>query len=254
MDSEELRLIQGLIRAEHSRKIFEKVFDARTIRALHSLSQKKHFEQVEFVIKTGKEAHVFRAVDKSGNFKAVKIYKTDASDFGKMQEYIEGDRRFKKVKGTKRDIVNVWAKKEFRNLQDYRKAGIRVPMPIAVNENVLVMEFIGKEGMAAKTLKEHKPENMAEFHKVMAENMVKMLYKSRIIHADLSEYNILNNNGEFVIIDVGQGVSVSHPKAKEFFERDARNISNFLAKNGEKTGFEEFLAEIKAKKPQQKNP
>ncbi len=246
---EEYALIRELIREEGSRKIFAQVFDTQTISTIHYLATKGHFEVLEFVISTGKEAHVFRAVDASGNFRAVKVYKIETSDFRRMEEYIQGDRRFKGIKKGKRELVFTWAKKEFRNLQEFKKAGIRVPMPIAQKNNVLVMEFIGKGGKAAKTLKENQPLETAEFRRVIADYIAKAYYKAKIVHADLSEYNILGNNGEFVVIDVGQAIPISHPKAKEFFERDLKNITRYLNKIGEKCDKSALLEEIKARKP-----
>ncbi len=242
-------LIRELIRGEKSRKIFAQVFDRQTVETIHSLASKGHFEQVEFVISTGKEAHVFRAVDTGGNYRAVKIYKIETSDFKRMHEYVWGDPRFGKVKKNKREIVFEWCKKEFKNLEIMRNAGVRVPLAIAYRNNVLVMEFIGKQGKAAKTVKETGVENINEFHSLMADFLAKMLYKGKIVHADLSEYNILNNSGEIVVIDVGQAVLLGHPKAREFFERDIANMSSFLSKKGEKTTIEGLLEEIRGKKP-----
>lgn len=241
-------MIRELIREEKSRKIFADVFDRQAIETIHSMASKGYFDRLEFVVSTGKEAHVFRAVDASGNYRAVKVYKIETSDFGIMQEYIEGDRRFGKVKKTKREMVFAWAKKEFTNLEAMRNAGVRVPMPIAFKNNVLVMEFIGSRGEAAKTLKEHAPKDTKKFHSIIVDFLARMLYKAKIVHADLSEYNILNNSEEFVVIDAGQAVPLTHPKAKAFFERDLTNIGNYLAKIGEKTDSESLLAEIKAKK------
>ena len=196
----ENELIRKLIKEEKSRKIFSKVFDNSTIQTLHFLANKGIFDKIEFVIKTGKEAYVFRAVDKSGNYKAVKIYKLEASDFKNMKDYIEGDIRFRGQKNTKRGIVFVWTQKEYKNLSVYKKAGVNVPLPIAFKNNVLVMEFIGEEGVASKSLKEKKTSNIEKFHRDILENMAKMVYKCKIVHADLSEYNILNKDDDFVII------------------------------------------------------
>ena len=48
-----------------------------------------------------------------------------------------------------RSLVFAWAQKEFRNLTEARKAGVRVPRPIAVRNNVLLMEFVGERGVSA---------------------------------------------------------------------------------------------------------
>ena len=109
------------------------------------------------------------------------------------------------------------------------------------------MEFIGKNGEAAKRAKYAPFEDMQEKYELMCEYMAKMVER-KVVHADLSEYNILNNNEEMVIIDVGQGVSTMHPKAGEFFERDVRNLSRWFSKYGVDTNYEKMYEDIKAKK------
>ncbi len=242
--------MQQLVPEEKSRRIFAKVFDSETVATVHALAMKGQFNMLEYVISTGKEAHVFRATDVSGNYRAVKIYRVEASDFRNMQQYLEGDRRFKQVKKKKRDIVYAWTKKEFKNLSLANSAGARVPLPIAYRNNVLVMEFIGENGIASPTLKDRGIERLdaRELYEKLLESLAKMLFKAKIVHSDLSEYNILMKGQEPVIIDMGQAVSFSHPKAKAFFERDLRNISNYFSKKGLKKTEKNVENDIKALK------
>jgi len=238
--------IEKFVKNKRVRKIFNEVFDKATLDTIFSLARKKYFDEVEFVIATGKEGNVFRC--KAGeNYYALKIYKIETSDFKHMADYIVGDDRFKSVKKDKLGIIEAWTKKEFRNLEDFTKAKIRVPLPIAFKRNCLVMEFIGSEGEAAPRAKFAPFEDMQEKYELICDYMAKMV-KKKVVHADLSEYNILNNNEEMVIIDVGQGVSTMHPKAQEFFERDVLNMSRWFAKNGVDTSYEKMYEDIKANK------
>ena len=61
---------------------------------------------------------------------------------------------------------------------------------------------------------------------------VQKLYKSGLIHADLSQFNILNFKEEPVFIDFSQCTLKRNPRAEEFLERDVRNICNFFKKIG----------------------
>lgn len=232
-----------LIKDENSRTIFNEVFDKATITAIHELSRKKFFEEIEFIISTGKEGNVFRCNSKN-NYYAIKIFKVDTSDFKHMTQYIKGDERFKEVRKEKLEIIKLWTKKEFRNLEDFTKAKIRVPLPIAWNRNCLVMEFIGKNGEAAPRAKEKPFNNPKEKYTLLCEYIAKML-NTKLIHADLSEYNILNNDEELVIIDVGQAVTTMHPNAKEFFQRDVMNMSKYFAKQGVDTSYDKMYQKIK---------
>jgi RIO kinase 1 len=234
---------ERLIRNEHVREIFAQVFDSATIAAVSELARKKYFEEVEFVIATGKEGNVFRCKAGSGYY-ALKIYKVETSDFKHMMDYIDGDERFKKVRKDKLEIVKAWTKKEYRNLEDLIKAKVRVPLPIANNRNCLLMEFIGKDGEAAKPAKENKFKDMNKAYNTTCEFLAKMV-NAKLVHSDLSEYNILNNDEELVIIDVGQMVTTTHPKARDFFSRDITNLSKWFSKNGVDTDYDRMYAKIK---------
>jgi len=234
------------IKNKQARKIFDDVFDKETLETITELARKKYYDEVEFVISTGKEGNVFRC--KSGeNYYALKIYKIETSDFKHMSDYIIGDERFKDVRKDKFEIVKAWTRKEFRNLEELSRARVRVPLPIAFKRNCLVMELIGTNGEAAPRAKEQPFKNMEEKYEIVCNYMAKMI-KKKLVHADLSEYNILNNNEELVIIDVGQAVSTMHPKAKTFFERDVTNMAKWFKKHGVKTNYEKMYEDIKSKK------
>lgn len=239
--------IEQLIPEEETRKTFQKVFDTSTLKTLHQLASKGYLGQVEFTISTGKEAHVFRATDLSGNYRAVKIYKVETSDFRHMSAYIEGDPRFKDVRHDKRSIVFAWAKKEFKNLEKYRQGHVQVPLPLIQKNNVLVMEFIGDKNGAASP-----PIRQVPFKELDAQNVFRQTMESQarmlatgLVHADLSEYNLLYQNGKVWVIDCGQAVLFSHPNARAFYERDITNLQKYFQKLGVKKTFEELDAQAK---------
>lgn len=240
--------IEKYVPEEQERKVFAKVFDRQTVEAVHSLASRGYFEKLEFVVSTGKEAHVFRARDNAGHYRAVKIYKMETTDFKHMSKYVDGDIRFKGIKKNRRSLVYAWAKKEFRNLVLLDRIGVRVPLPIAFKDNVMVMEFIGEKGAASPILKEKPVQDVEKLHSALVDFMAKMLFKAELIHADLSEYNILNKKGELVVIDCGQAVPTTHPNAKSFFERDVTNVKKYLNKKGLKISKEALIEEIRAKK------
>src|SRR3989338_5861598 len=240
-------LLQNLVPEEETRRIFAQVFDKSTIETLHALASRGYFKTVEFVISTGKEAHVFRAVDSSGSFRAIKIYKIETSDFRKMSKYIEGDPRFKRIKQTKRDLVFAWTRKEFKNLELLNSAGVSVPLPIAFKNNVLIMEFIGKKGEAAKIVKEDSVP-AEKFFDFAVGALAKMLFNAELVHSYFSEYNIMNNSGKLVVIDCAQAVLSSHPFSKEFWQRDLKNTANYVSKQGMKKTPLEIEEAVKERK------
>jgi len=64
--------------------------------------------------------------------------------------------------------------------------------------------------------------------------MIRQLYKKAdLVHADLSEYNILKPAPkERVLFDMGSAVLSSHPESKELLLRDITNMVRFFKKRG----------------------
>ena len=123
---------EKIFKTRESRRIFNDVFDKATLEAIYSMSRKKYFEEIEFVIATGKEGNVFRCTG-GGKHYALKIYKVETSDFKHMMDYIAGDERFKNIKKDKLAIIQEWTRKEFKNLEEMTRAKIRVPLPLIFN-------------------------------------------------------------------------------------------------------------------------
>jgi RIO kinase 1 len=206
------------------------VFDDATYAAIYKLVQDGHLAAIGGPISSGKEAIVFEGLAPDADV-AVKIYRVSTSDFTQMQDYMEGDPRFDGVRNDKKAVVLAWTQKEFSNLERARAAGVRVPEPLAVQRNALVMELIGEEGDPAPTLQEVTVENPQTAYEVVREYM-RRLHEAGLVHGDLSEYNIVVYDGELVVIDVGQAMTVHHPNADEFLERDCENVAAFFARQG----------------------
>jgi serine/threonine-protein kinase RIO1 len=93
------------------------------------------------------------------------------------------------------------------------------------------LEFIGDEHPAMK-IKDDLPEKKDDIKRLfdkVVENM-RRLYQGGLVHADLSEYNILNSHGEPVFIDFSQSMPAETPNAMEHLERDVHNICKFFGK------------------------
>ena len=132
-------------------------------------------------------------------------------------------------------MVKTWAEKEMRNLTRLQSAGIPCPDPIILRSHVLVMGFIGHEGWAAPLLKDvNISESKArELYLVCVRIMRNLYWKAKLVHADLSEFNILYNlvTDELFIIDVSQSVEHDHPSALLFLRKDCTNINDFFRKH-----------------------
>jgi RIO kinase 1 len=217
------------------RATVEEVFDQATRMVIYQLLNSGILYEVHGVVNAGKEARVYWGKNKEGKELAVKIYLTTSAEFKKgMLKYIEGDYRFKGVKRDTRSLIFTWAQKEFRNLEQASRAKVRVPNPIAVKNNVLVMEFIGKDGVNAASLKEQAPSDPEKVYEVLLTYVERLYKKADLVHGDLSEYNIMMWKGKPVIFDVAQAVPTSHSMAEFFLRRDLTNVNRFFSRLGVK--------------------
>ena len=215
------------------RATVEEVFDQATRMVIYELLNSGVLDEVNGVVNAGKEARVYWGKNKEGNDLAVKIYLTTSAEFRKgMFKYIEGDYRFKGIKHDTRSMIFAWAQKEFRNLEQAFRAKVRVPKPVAVKNNVLVMEFIGQDGVNAPSLKEQAPDDPEKVYGVLLTFLERLYRKADLVHGDLSEYNIMMWKGKPVIFDVAQAVPTSHPMAAFFLRRDLTNVSRFFSRLG----------------------
>ncbi|MEM4406231.1 MAG: serine protein kinase RIO [Candidatus Methanomethylicaceae archaeon] len=233
------------LKIEKDKDLFEtveEVFDSRTVMALYSLINKGIIDSMRGVVKAGKESRIYWAKGRNGEDLAIKIFLTSSMEFKKsMLQYIHGDPRFKVGKDYRR-IVYTWAQKEYRNLSEAKSAGVLVPNPICAYQNILVMEFIGADGVPAPLLKDLPELDESLYQQILV--AIKKLYSSAgLVHADLSEYNIMVNEGKAYLIDFGQAVSRDHPMSLEFLRRDVVNILRFFRKAGLNVPEEEAVLE-----------
>jgi RIO kinase 1 len=228
------------------RAVMEEVFDRSTLMVIYDFLNKGTIDEIYGVVKAGKESRVYWGKDKKGNELAIKIYLTVSAEFRKgMLKYIEGDPRFKGVRRDTRSLVFTWAQKEFRNLKQAIAAKVKVPKPIAVKKNVLIMEFIGKNGISAPSMKEQSPKNPEKAYKTLLTYLTRLYRKAELVHGDLSEYNIMVWRGRLVLFDVSQAVPLSHPLADSLLHRDLQNINRHFSRLGvEVLSVDEFYGKV----------
>ena len=169
----------------------------------------------------GKEADVYDALDAKEERIAVKFHRLGRISF----------RQTTRKRGYTTEHTSwlfqsrVAAEKEFQALKLVFPYGVAVPKPISQNRHVLLMGMI--EGGELAEYKE-----MSEPERVLKEilgNIRKAYLKAGVIHADLSEYNvILKPDGKILIIDWPQYVRRKHPNAQQLLTRDVKNILLFF--------------------------
>lgn len=177
------------------------------------------FYEINGCVSTGKEANVYHATTENGEHRAIKVYKTSILTFKDRDRYVTGEFRFRHgySKSNPRKMVKVWAEKEMRNLRRLQQADIPSPRALVLRMHVLVMEFLGdKHGWQVKAhsilwrlkknngivtfmirayprLKDAQIESSKypALYYQLVKNVRTMYQVCKLVHADLSEYNIL---------------------------------------------------------------
>lgn len=236
-------------------------------------------EQCNGVVKQGKEAAVYHAVgterkeakedgdisisdlnsinDNDGFDVAIKVFKR-IKEFKGRGEYVDGDPRYagRPFRSfTDREQLELWTEKEYRNLIRAYRAQVPVPNPIHYKDNIIFMRFLGEDGWPAPQIREINIRKGSSKWTALYEQVIgsvrRLFRDARLVHGDLSEYNILiapnlqvdhksnnvesENDLQTVLIDFGQAVEIRHPKAEELLRRDLERVREFFSKQGVKT-------------------
>uniref|UniRef100_A0A8B9GZP9 Serine/threonine-protein kinase RIO3 n=1 Tax=Astyanax mexicanus TaxID=7994 RepID=A0A8B9GZP9_ASTMX len=216
--------------------------DSKTRLLMFKMVNAGILENINGCISTGKESVVFHA--DGGSFEemivpeecVLKVFKTTLNEFKNRDKYIKDDYRFKDrfSKLNPRKIIRLWAEKEMHNLARMKKAGIPCPDVVILKKHILVMSFIGQNQVPAPKLKEANlsKEDLTKAYYQVVQTMQQLYKECNLVHADLSEYNMLWHDGQVWLIDVSQSVEPTHPHGLEFLFRDCRNVATFFQKSG----------------------
>ena len=199
-------------------------------------------EEVLRPLMSGKEAEVY-LVRSGGEERVAKVYKNaQFRSFQHRAEYTEGRRvrssreqraMAKRSRHGRAKTEDEWRSAEVDAIQLLRGVGVRVPEPFVFSEGVLVMELVkGADGAPAPRLvdRSFSPEEATDLFHVLLREVVKMLCAG-IVHADLSDFNVLLSADGPVIIDFPQAVDPArNQSASKLLLRDVKNLTSFLGR------------------------
>jgi len=266
---QKMRALEITKRERHTgrddRATSEQVLDPRTRLILFKLVSTAFLDKVDGCLSTGKEANVYYAragkhgmamstqIQHAGSKPsrsstadapalepvaefAVKIFKTSILVFKDRDKYVSGEHRWRRgyCKSNPRKMVKTWAEKELRNYRRIYAANIKCPRPVLLKGHVLVMEFLGKEGWPSPRIRDANltERRLREAYVQTVSIMRRMFQRCKLVHGDLSEYNLLWHDGEVYVIDVSQSVESDHPSALDFLRKDCANVNDYFRKAG----------------------
>jgi len=199
--------------------------------AIRSLVDRGVLEAFGNPLGIGKEADIYDALAPDGAKLAVKFNRLGRTSFTRVRRLRPYERLHDWM-----FVSRLAAEREFEALRVLHPK-VSVPKPIALDRHVLVMGFF--EGVELASIASiDKPRLVLED---VLEN-IKLARSLGIIHADLSEHNVLiKPDGEVLLIDWPQWVPTAHPNSAELLGRD---LSNVLAYFGRKFGLRRSLARV----------
>jgi len=171
----------------------------------------------------GKEADVYDALNPEAVRVAVKFHRLGRISFRQTRR----KRGYVTERASWLFQSRLAAEREFQALKIVYQHGVAVPEPLSQNRHAIVMGII--EGAELAKWKEiPKPEKVL---KEVLRNVKKAYLKAGVIHADLSEYNIiLKPDMHILIIDWPQYVMANHPNAQQLLMRDVKNVLKYFSR------------------------
>ncbi len=214
-------------------------------------------KDVLWQLKSGKEATVYVCEGQTGLVAAKLYVDSRVRGFKDDALYREGrnidDKRLQKAIDQRSETGIsaqnfLWVQEEFNQLHALHKAGVRVPKPLAHEGSVILMEFIGNEDEVAQRVADARlSKEQAEIAFAQALEQYAHILSTGRVHGDFSTFNLLWWQGECVVIDFPQVVSIKQPAAKPILERDIQGLCRTFSTFGIKKDWQAALKIIQAK-------
>ncbi|KAK7543215.1 RIO1 family-domain-containing protein [Phyllosticta citricarpa] len=202
--------------------------------ALNTHRKQNNIFSVGNQIGVGKESDIYVVASPSGVQRVLKIHRLGRISFRTVKanrDYLRN-----RSSGSWMYMSRLAALKEYAFMKALKNSGFVVPEPIAQNRHTIVMSLI--DAFPMRTIsKVADPATL--YTKLMS--IILRLVKFGLIHGDFNEFNILveekadtTESGEPeitlrpVLIDFPQMVSIDHPNAEYYFDRDVNCIKRFF--------------------------
>jgi RIO kinase 1 len=145
-------------------------------------------------------------------------------------------------------VARVWPVNELEMLRRAWDAGASVPYPVDRTDDGILMEYLGDAEQAAPRLVDARlaPDQLRDAWDQLVES-VRLLAADKVVHGDLSVYNLLWWGGRVVIIDFPQAVDArTNPEAPGLLQRDVENVAIWFGRRGVATDPDRIFAELVA--------
>ncbi|TIA97776.1 hypothetical protein E3P92_02921 [Wallemia ichthyophaga] len=193
--------------------------------ALRAMSKRDTVYSVGNQIGVGKESDIFVVANKEGEQRVLKIHRLGRVSFRAIKS--KRDYLGKRKSATWMYMSRLSAQKEYAFMQVLHKHGFPVPTPLDQVRHTVLMSL--EDALPLRSIAQ--VEDPAKLCTQLFDLIVR-LAEAGLVHGDFNEFNILirSADGQPVLIDFPQMISVSHPNAEEYFDRDVHCIVKFFDK------------------------
>ncbi|MGZ4902851.1 MAG: RIO1 family regulatory kinase/ATPase domain-containing protein [Halobacteriota archaeon] len=189
--------------------------------AIYTLVKRGIIRALGGKIGVGKESDIYDAQRDDSNVVAVKFHREGVTfrHVKRARGYMSHAEKSSWMLAARRA-----AESEYRALT--RLYGyVKTPEPIAQNRHVIVMELLDGQELGRTEL----AAPLDTLREII--DQIKLVYGQKIVHSDLSEYNIVvRADGDVSLIDWSQWVPLSHPDSNELLRRDVNNVLSYFAR------------------------
>ncbi|KAJ8574197.1 hypothetical protein K7X08_026002 [Anisodus acutangulus] len=192
--------------------------------AIKTLVNRGVFNGVGRQLGVGKESDIFEVIKEDGTVLAMKLHRLGRVSFRAVKakrDYLRHRSSYNWLY-----LSRLAALKEFAFMKALEEHRFPVPQAVDCNRHCVIMSLV--PGYPLVQVKELQNPDVV-FETILG--AVTRLAEHGLIHCDFNEFNIMIDDDEKVtIIDFPQMVSVSHPNAQMYFDRDVECIYKFFAK------------------------
>ncbi|ODV89959.1 hypothetical protein CANCADRAFT_98252 [Tortispora caseinolytica NRRL Y-17796] len=199
--------------------------------ALNAFIKRKTISAIGAQIGIGKESDIYLVGDPDGQSRVLKLHRLGRISF----RTVKNNRDYLKSRKSASwmYLSRLAAEKEYTFMKALYDAGFHVPKPYDYSRHAVIMSLV--DGYPMRQLQAHG--DPAGLYAAMMDFIVKLACHG-LIHCDFNEFNIMIRNGidendippedQFIVIDFPQCVSINHPDAERYFDRDVTSIRRFF--------------------------
>ena len=194
-------------------------FNAYDLLSLSDLADRGVVFSLGDRIGVGKESVVYEALGEAPI--AIKFHREGRTSFKhvrRVRDHLKDGSRCAWIHAARRS-----ARQEF-NIMARLHPQVSIPKPVALSRHAIAMELV--YGCQLNQINLSNPDECLDI--ILEE--VNAACNLGIIHADLSEYNVIVAGEEIKIIDWPQAVRTDHPHAIDLLKRDVGNILRFFSR------------------------